>query len=227
MSIRHLSLPAALLAGGCLVLSGCDDRESSPVAGGTDLEGDLNLAETGAVTSPTFVSKGVFGDLTFQDGGTFVTLFVGRGGTAARPETSLFYLVLKCAGPVCEEESGIGLIPNGDLTGNGRVGLSLNTDTSAAVNPNFERISGVGGPIELTWQGNSVFQTQRVFNERTDFGNMIVGLHGKNTATSASITGSIVGVTVQNDAIGSIGTSHGVNRVVERNLEGSLKGQAD
>jgi len=58
-------------------------------------------------------------------------------------------------------ENGYGYIPNSDVTGSYEDGwMQLNTNTSAASNPNFYRSVGSGGQVTASWSENGEWQQE-------------------------------------------------------------------
>ena len=153
-----------------------------------------------------FVGKGAFGSAnwSWSDPNVNGWVSVTRGGTAKEPTTWLQYRISLADDPWTDLESGTGLIPNGDLSGNGVTALSLNTDTTAGANPDFYRYAGNGGVIAIDWNGTSLWWTRYTGTQQTHIaepyyysGGNVIRYKGTSECSSASFQGNIFGTPIE------------------------------
>jgi len=164
----------------------------------------LGLESSALANGPIykFVGKGAFGSASWSDPSRRGYVMVSRGGTAKEPTTSLNYGVFLADDPWTTLESGWGLIPNGDLSGNGVTALSLSTDTSAGANPGFFRYVGDGGVIAIDWNETSLWWTHYTGTQQThlaepSYGGNVILYNGTSEYSSASFQGNIFGTPIE------------------------------
>lgn len=206
-----LSLLAALFA--------CKDAATDPVRVVEPRWGPtVSLVLSDTVTSSRFhfVSEGDFGNVSWftvdSSSGTFTfgSLNVSEGGSVTAPRAFLFYEVFQCCTFGFREVSGgVGSIPAGDLTGGtGSAALKLNTNT--ANDPNFVVFAGSGGVVSVQWQENSGFEFSQSGTSLSQFGRTTFRTIGSSSSSSATVTGTVVGVAIPRGAFGQMGANHTV-----------------
>jgi hypothetical protein len=132
------------------------------------------------------------------------------------PQTILFYQLSSGCCPPVTHEFGTGTIPSSDLRGDAGGTLILDTNTSAASNPNFNRLAGNGGPISVTWRANKFFVSRLHNNSRTEVGSLIFILNGVSDTLSAEAAGSAIGFVVSAFQTGLTGKSHSVMHTIRQ-----------
>jgi hypothetical protein len=160
----------------------------------------LQLKSKGPIATLSFFSEGpeglVIGDLQ-----------VGREESQGEQQTFLFYSILRCdpvSGDCVPMEEGGGLIPNRDFVW-GRREARLTTEISLETTPDFQVITGSGGPIFLEWTRTSAFITDFHTQARTRGpGISIERFRSAGTFWSAVTQGSIFSVDVA--SLGMLGT---------------------
>jgi len=163
-----------------------------------------------------FVGNGDAADVQWFDGTLFGFVSVLRGGDAKDPQTLLSYSILQID-PCCATlEAGFGTIPNGDLTGSATGHLFLDTDTSAAANPDFNRTDGNGGAITVQWRKETGFSNRFIGTAQQDLGSLIMIFNGVFESHFALAEGDVIGTPVAGDASASLIQEHGVNVTVEQ-----------
>src|SRR6266568_2522490 len=107
----------------------------------------------------------------------------------------------------CQVFGGNGLIPNQDF-GGGAKSLQLNTNTSG--NPNFFTFAGPPGLLSARWDANGFFQQR--FSGTSEFS--VPGFKqqstGVSSSASANTTGSVIGVLIPPNTLGSLGSNTNV-----------------
>ncbi len=197
-------------------LFGCKDASTDPARGVQLRAGpSADLVPSGAVSSFHFVSEGDFGGVSWFAPGpsgtfTFGFLNVSEGGSVTAPHVFLFYEVFQCCTfGFVEVSGGFGSIPAGDLTGGtGSAALRLNTNT--ANDPNFVVFAGSGGLVSVQWQENSAFEFSQSGTFETQFGKSTFRTIGSSSFSSATVTGTVVGLAIPQSAFGQMGTNHSV-----------------
>ena len=188
-------------------------RVAQPGGGPT---ASLVPSDTVNVSHFHFVSEGDFGNVNWftvdSSSGTFTFGFlnVAEGGSVTAPQAFLFYGVFQCCTFGFREVSGgAGPIPAGDLTGGtGSAALRLNTNT--ANDPNFFVFAGSGGVVSVQWQENSGFEFSQSGTSVVQFGRNTFRTIGSSSSSSATVTGSVVGVAIPRGAFGQMGANHTV-----------------
>jgi hypothetical protein len=203
----HFSHFAALT----LLLSGCrdggpnseataldpaDPPASSPALGGTE---NIHFKARGAHTVAGFTLEQpgnvVFGHISVQ-----------RGGINHPGETLLFYFLTSCdhlTGECAFLEEGIGIIPNGDFTVNGKHS-TLRTNTAA--NPSFILLTGSGGPIVLQWTRTTDLVSQLQEHRRTRTKALQMARERiSSTSSTAIASGTMFGRTLGNSTHAEVG----------------------
>ncbi|HEY3117867.1 MAG TPA: hypothetical protein VGK54_14090 [Chloroflexota bacterium] len=164
----------------------------------------LLIASTVA-SAPLFhvVGNGAYGTAWWSNTDSQGFIHVGRGGTVKNPQTFLYYFI--CCNTV---EGGFGEIPNADLVGEGKH-IQLNTNTSPVGNASFYRSSGIGGGNSVSWDadGAMTIDWSGELTESLSSPNIIYHSSGANSYSSASASGSVLGVSLGDSATGSIGRS--------------------
>jgi hypothetical protein len=207
-----------------LTLGACDD--ALPTAQRSAGTSDPRLSAEGEndlFRSVTNADAANVGWSTFGETSVFGFLFVGRNRAGQDTETTLFYNITECDAffSCTTVESGFGFIPATDLKGNGGSKLTLETNTSAAVNPGFTRFIGSGGEIKVEFSvtpevqsmftsGGTNYTKFRDNTFRFNFG-------GTFRSSSADATGSVVGFDVPLDSFAGMGEEHRANIFVSSN----------
>lgn len=147
--------------------------------------------------------------------GFFGNVYVTRGGDANDPKTYLGYSVIQFSPSYEILEEGFGVIPNGDLTGDAASHLDLDTDTSAAANPDFERFAGNGGVITVQWTRVQGYLNRLTGTAQRDVGSLLYIWSGTFETHPATAEGTVVDKAVVN-ASAEVLKEHGVNVTVEQ-----------
>ncbi len=215
MRTNRAALYAVALA---TLIAGCQDSAPPPGPDGPD------FGVTSSTTQYHFVANGQFGYVnwyqydTLGSWFTYGTVNASRGGTTGNPQTWMEYYVVQCDWYSCYYlEAGYGLIPNRDLSGGGgRLHLSTNTDG----NPNFYVWAGSGGQLSVDWQSNGLYSSSWSGTTQYDYAAACDSVacysgykhrsQGKSTNTSASASGSVVGVALPLTGDAWIGTNRQV-----------------
>ena len=127
---------------------------------------------------------------TDASGCRYFYLSVSRGGTNAAPQTYMYVdMYDSCSGAW---SWGSGTIPNADFkTGTKTVTLKTN-----GANTNTYFVEGDTLPISLTFTKTSAFSSSWSGHSRTEYYGHVVQHHGSGTYTSARVTGTIGGASV-------------------------------
>lgn len=158
-----------------------------------------------------FHGQSHFADASFfedtPNGFVFGFVSVSKERNNVNPVTFLFYSIVQCDFNFnCSAlEEGFGTIPDGDVRF-GRSTAQLSTNTSFEANPDFFRLSGDGGPIDVEWQEAPFFSSQVVLNEQAQFGGIKIRRHENRTFSAAFANGTIV--TIPLSADGAMGSSN-------------------
>jgi hypothetical protein len=150
-------------------------------------------------------------------------LFVGLFRNGTETEATLIYNITECdASFNCETvEGGSGLIPATDVSGSGNARLVLETNTSAAANPEFRRLYGSGGVIRVEFRATNVQESRFAgggtsvfkfldFSSRFNSGTTY-------TETSAQAGGTVIGFAVPSNTFARMTTEHQATVVVTKN----------
>lgn len=97
-------------------------------------------------------------------------------------------------------EYGSGDIPYEDVSGSYDAGwFHLETNTSAAANPDFDRRTGNGGSIVMDWRRTSDYTAEGVGANKWDYGDYGNAYKGKWWRKSARTWGNVFGTSVSED----------------------------
>jgi hypothetical protein len=189
-----------------------------PVMGAVQAETEIFRSRFNGDGARVFWS--VRGETTTIRGQLFVGLF--RNGTET--EATLIYNITECDRFFnCRTlEAGSGLIPATDVSGSGNARLVVETNTSAAANPEFRRIGGTsGGAIRVEFRATNVQESRFAqggtsvfkfldFSSRFNSGTTY-------TETSAVAGGTVIGFTVPSNTFARMTEEHQATVVITKN----------
>jgi hypothetical protein len=139
-----------------------------------------------------YKSSGAYATASGTDasGCRFFYIWVGRGGTTASPQTSLYVDSYdSCSG---SWSWASGTIANADFkTGTKSATLKTNGASSTSLSTQGETLA-----ISLTFTKSSAFSYSWSGHSRTEYYGHVVQRHGSNSYSSASVSGTIGGAAV-------------------------------
>ena len=194
--LRAISWCAMTIIAGALLLA-CDDSPATALSAPLTLA-SAQRATNGGTFVVHFTDKTDCANVFSSTGSTFGVVELCQDNSPSNPQTFLSYSIVDCASECTTLEAGAGFIPNGDFQGSGTSQERLNTNTSAASNPAFERYAGDGGAIRLLWQKSDA-STERHSGGGTS--QLVIGNLREETSTggtyvvhSATAQGIIIGI---------------------------------
>jgi hypothetical protein len=152
------------------------------------------------------------------------SLFVGLFRDGTETEATLIYNITECDRFFfnCRTvQAGSGLIPPTDVHGSGNARLVVETNTSAAANPDFRRIRGSGGVIRVEFSATNVQESRfagggtSVFKFLDFSSRFNSGL--TYTETSATAGGTVIGFAVPSNTFARMTEEHQATVVITKN----------
>ena len=213
----------AWLAGPLLIIAAVAACQDSSMTSGNPVGAADLVTASSHVTRTVFHGNGVNGGVWWYSSdpsGDYVSgnLSVFTGASDSLTSTTkafLSYYEARCdVYSNCIYSSGYGLIPAEDLQSTGLSNKRLHLSTNTSDNPDF--FATTPGMVIMDWDATGVWSaSSKGINTYTSAG-FTQKQEGSISYSSATATGSIVGVPIPLGADGSIGSSHNLIITVTR-----------